>query len=191
MSEFYYGQVIEYVDGTRDLYFEEARRWAKANNAHFVEQESFERDVTVEETYEEEVIHEAIYDDEGNLVQEEWSELVEKTREVVKQELVRPFKIVEMTLEEKQEEVRQTRASLYEQKKDPITCQIQALRDEEQTDEVVAEIENLKAERAAVVAEIKEQNPYPVEPIEKIEELPVEGNSVAEVIVSEMEMTEE
>lgn len=172
MSEFYYGQVIEYVDGTRDLYFEEARRWAKANNAHFIEQESFERDVTVEETYEEEVIHEAVYDDEGNLVQEEWSELVEKTREVVKQELVRPFKIVEMTLEEKQEEVRLNRASLYTQKKDPITCQIQALRDEEQTDEVVAEIENLKTERAAVVAEIKEQNPYPV-------------------VVSEMEMTEE
>ena len=182
MSEFYYGQVIEYIDGTRDLYFEEARRWAKANNAHFLEQESFERDITVEETYEEEVIHEAVYDDEGNLVQEEWSELVEKTREVVKQELVRPFKIIEMTLEEKQEGVRLTRASLYAQKKDPITCQIQALRDEEQTDEVVAEIENLKAERAEIVARIKEENPYP----EASEEQASDAEAPIEDVIDEL-----
>lgn len=117
---FYYGQIIEYVDGTRDLRFENARKWAKENNAHFLEIEP-------------------------------------------KEDGVRQFQIIELTYEEKQEEVRLTRASLYAQKKDPITCQIQALRDEEQTDEVVAEIENLKAERAAVVAEIKEQNPYPVD----------------------------
>jgi hypothetical protein len=144
---FYYGQIIEYVDGTRDLNFEAARKWAEENNAHFLEIEP-------------------------------------------KEDGVRQFKIIELTLVEKHEEVRLTRASLYAQKKDPITCQIQALRDEEQTDEVVAEIENLKAERAAVVAEIKEQNPYPVEPIEKIEELPVvEESSEAEVVVSETENT--
>lgn len=144
---FYYGQIIEYVDGTRDLNFEAARQWCDENNAHFLEIEP-------------------------------------------KEDGVRQFKIVELTLAEMQEEVRLTRASLYAQKKDPITCQIQALRDEEQTDEVVAEIENLKAERAAVVAEIKEQNPYPAEPIEKIEELPVvEESSEAEVVISETENT--
>lgn len=59
------------------------------------------------------------------------------------------------------EEVRQVRENLYREQKDPITCQIQSLRDEEQTEEVVAEIEALKIKRAEIVAEIKENNPYP------------------------------
>jgi hypothetical protein len=59
------------------------------------------------------------------------------------------------------EEVRQIRENLYREKKDPITCQIQSLRDEEQTDEVIAEIESLKIKRAEIVTEIKEANPYP------------------------------
>jgi hypothetical protein len=61
------------------------------------------------------------------------------------------------------EEVEATRRQLYIAQKDPITCQIQSLRDEEQTEEIVAEIEALKAERAEVVAKIKEENPYPTE----------------------------
>lgn len=61
------------------------------------------------------------------------------------------------------EEVAEKRRSLYIEQKDPITCQIQALRDEPQTDEIIAEIEALKIERAEVVAKIKEENPYPVE----------------------------
>ena len=61
------------------------------------------------------------------------------------------------------EEVSETRRQLYIAEKDPITCQIQALKDEEQTEEVIAQIEALKAERAEVVARIKEENPYPVE----------------------------
>lgn len=61
------------------------------------------------------------------------------------------------------EEVRQIRESLYREQKDPITCQIQSLRDEGQTEEVIAEIEALKIKRAEIVAEIKENNPYPVE----------------------------
>lgn len=64
------------------------------------------------------------------------------------------------------EEVAEKRRSLYIEQKDPLTCQIQALRDEEQTDEIIAEIEALKIERAEVVAKIKEENPYPVEPTE-------------------------
>lgn len=137
---FYYGQIIEYVDGTRDLNFENARQWCNENNAHFLEIEP-------------------------------------------KEDGVRQFKIVELTLVEVQEEVRLTRASLYAQKKDPITCQIQALRDEEQTDEVVAEIENLKAERAAVVAEIKANNPYPVEENTTVEEnASVDGYAVNDTV---------
>lgn len=61
------------------------------------------------------------------------------------------------------EEVQSTRAGLYTKYKDPITCQIQSLRDEEQTPEVIADIERLKAERAEIVAKIKEENPYPAE----------------------------
>lgn len=61
------------------------------------------------------------------------------------------------------EEVSETRRQLYIAQKDPITCQIQALKDEEQTEEVIAEIEALKVERAEVVAKIKEENPYPEE----------------------------
>lgn len=70
------------------------------------------------------------------------------------------FKIVaapELT----KEEVAETRRQLYIAQKDPITCQIQALRDEEQTEEIIAEIEALKVERAAIVEKIKSENPYP------------------------------
>lgn len=61
------------------------------------------------------------------------------------------------------EEVKASRARLYKELVDPITSHIQRLRDEEQTDDIVAQIEALKAERQAKIAEIKEQNPYPVE----------------------------
>ena len=61
------------------------------------------------------------------------------------------------------EEVSEIRRQLYIEQKDPITCQIQALKDEEQTEEVIAEIEALKAERYAIVSRIKEENPYPEE----------------------------
>lgn len=61
------------------------------------------------------------------------------------------------------EEVSEIRRKLYITQKDPITCQIQSLRDEEQTEEVIAEIEALKAERSEIVSRIKEENPYPEE----------------------------
>lgn len=61
------------------------------------------------------------------------------------------------------EEISEQRRQLYISLVDPLTSQIQRLRDEEQTDEVVAEIEALKAQRAEIVAKIKEENPYPVE----------------------------
>lgn len=37
MTEFNYNDIIEYVDGTRDLHFEEARQWCNENNALFLE----------------------------------------------------------------------------------------------------------------------------------------------------------
>lgn len=52
---------------------------------------------------------------------------------------------------------------------DPITAHIQRLRDKEQTEEVIAEIAELIAERDAKVEEIKARFPYPTDPIiEKI-----------------------
>ena len=116
---YYYGQIIEYVDGTRDLYFENARKWADENNAHFLEIEP-------------------------------------------KEDGVRQFKIVELTLIEKQEEVEQTRKQLYIAEVDPITAHINRLRDEELTPEVAAEIAELVEERKIKVEEIKANNPYPV-----------------------------
>ena len=64
------------------------------------------------------------------------------------------------------EEQQKARAEAYRLEKDPITCQINSLRDEEQTPEVVAEIATLVEERKAKVAEIKARYPYSEEVIE-------------------------
>lgn len=58
------------------------------------------------------------------------------------------------------EEQRQARANAYRDEVDPITSHISRLEDEEQTPEIVSELEVLKAERAAKVAEIKARYPY-------------------------------
>ena len=68
------------------------------------------------------------------------------------------------------EEVEATRRMLYIQHVDPITAHIQRLYDEEQTEEVVAEIDALKAERAMLVEKIKSENPYP-ETVEEVSNL--------------------
>ena len=85
------------------------------------------------------------------------------------------------------EEQQKARENAYKAEVDPITCHINRLKDEEQTAEVIAEIASLVEERKAKVEEIKQRFPYPVEPIEKIEELPV----VEEEVVSKMENVEE
>lgn len=59
------------------------------------------------------------------------------------------------------EEQSANRERAYQQTVDPITCHISRLTDEEQTEEVKAEVQALKSERAAKVAEIKAQFPYP------------------------------
>lgn len=58
------------------------------------------------------------------------------------------------------EEQAEKRRQAYILEKDPITCQIQSLKDEEQTEEVIAEIEELKVERNEVVEDIKTRYPY-------------------------------
>lgn len=59
------------------------------------------------------------------------------------------------------EEVAETRKQLYTKLVDPLTSQISRLKDEPQTEELVAEIETLKVERSELVTKIKEENPYP------------------------------
>ena len=53
MTNFTYNQTIEYIDGTRDLNFEAAQRWAQEHGT------SFEEDVSKREPYEQE--HEETY----------------------------------------------------------------------------------------------------------------------------------
>lgn len=52
------------------------------------------------------------------------------------------------------------RAQAYQAEIDPITSHIQRLRDAEQTEEVVTEINQLISERSEKVAQIKERFPY-------------------------------
>ena len=74
----------------------------------------------------------------------------------------RQFEIVAIPEHEPtREEQRQNRAEAYRIEKDPITCQIQSLRDEEQTPEIEQEIADLIQERAEVVADIQARYPYP------------------------------
>ena len=60
-----------------------------------------------------------------------------------------------------EEEIRQLRANAYALEVDNITAHISRLRDEEQTEEVIAEISALIEERALKVEEIKQRYPYP------------------------------
>lgn len=59
------------------------------------------------------------------------------------------------------DEIKEMRAAAYQQEIDPITSHISRLRDAEQTEEIVAGIAELIAERDAKVAEIKQRYPYP------------------------------
>ena len=63
------------------------------------------------------------------------------------------------------EEQKEARAKAYQAEIDPITSHIQRLRDEEQTEEISAEIAELIAERNKKVEEIKVRFPYPTDPI--------------------------
>ena len=58
------------------------------------------------------------------------------------------------------EDIRQKRFDLYVQFIDPITAQIQRLRDEEQTQDLQNKILALQEERSAKIKDIKEKYPY-------------------------------
>ena len=89
-------------------------------------------------------------------------EIHEISPAITEQGSIRQFQVVEKTIHiPTHEEQRQARAEAYRLEKDPITCQIDSLRDEEQTPEVIAEIEKLKQQRSEVVSEIQERYPYP------------------------------
>lgn len=60
-----------------------------------------------------------------------------------------------------EEEQRQKRAEAYREEKDPITCQIMSLRDEEQTPEIIEKIDELLKKRSDIVKDIQERYPYP------------------------------
>lgn len=62
-----------------------------------------------------------------------------------------------------EEEQRENRARAYQEEVDPITSHIQRLRDMEQTEEIIAKINELIEERSQKVLEIQERFPYPVE----------------------------
>lgn len=61
-----------------------------------------------------------------------------------------------------EEEQRQKREQAYTLEVDPITCHIDRLKDEEQTQEIEQEIADLKQERSDKVEDIKRRYPYPV-----------------------------
>lgn len=58
------------------------------------------------------------------------------------------------------DEQSEKRRQLYLTEIDPITAHINRLKDEEQTEEVIAEINVLKTERTAKIDKIKEHYPY-------------------------------
>lgn len=70
----------------------------------------------------------------------------------------------EPSIAEKNEVIRSTREMLYRGNVDPLTSQISRLRDDVQSPEVEQEIQDLMVKRSALVAEIKENNPYIEEP---------------------------
>ena len=70
------------------------------------------------------------------------------------------FKVEKHKIEYTHEMIESFRQVAYAQEVDPITAHINRLRDEEQTDEIIAEIDELKEERKQKVQEIKERFPY-------------------------------
>ena len=67
------------------------------------------------------------------------------------------------SIEQLTEEVRVERERRYVSEVDPLTAQINRLRDEEQTPDIIARIEEVKLQRSEKVAQIKAENPYPEE----------------------------
>ena len=97
-----YNDIIEYIDGTYDENFNTARQWCKDNNATFDELIEERKEVEIEKTrtvesFEEQIIP-AVYDADGNLIEEEKTEPVAviKEEKYTETELHRFFKINEI-----------------------------------------------------------------------------------------------
>ena len=99
---FNYNDIVEYIDGTYDTHFNEAHKWCKDNNATFDELIEERKEVEIEKTrtvesFEEQIIP-AVYDADGNLIEEERIEIVPVAKEetYTETELHRFFKINEI-----------------------------------------------------------------------------------------------
>ena len=135
--EYYIGQIFE------GMYPSEAAKWCNENGAMMVELDPITKEV--EEEYEE---------------TNENDEIETKTRVVEKEFRVFQIQEIPVVIPTKEEQSRR-REIAYCSMVDPITSHISRLRDQEQTEEVIAEIERLIAERDEKVAEIKRRYPYP------------------------------
>ena len=93
--------------------------------------------------------------------------------------------VCEVPFDQQVEEVRQARANAYKTEVDPLMSEYNRKNTFNLFEE--GEEEKLLADIEAKVEEIKQRFPYPIEPIKKIEELPV----VEEEVVSKMENVEE
>ena len=96
MTEFTYNQTIEYIDGTRDLNFEAARRWAAEHGA------TFEEDVSKREPYNEKRIETYLNPETGAEEQKEVDYPTLKRFFVIGDE-PQPYTPPEPTVEELQE----------------------------------------------------------------------------------------
>lgn len=66
----------------------------------------------------------------------------------------------QLSIEEQNRLIEAKRRALYVERVDPLTAQIGRLLDEEQTPEIMAEIDALRAERSNRVSQIRQENPY-------------------------------
>lgn len=166
-EEFYIGQIFDGV------YPPEAAVWCNANNAFIIKTGSVMRVVSeeYEETVQTPIKYSAIthieIDEDGNeheiIDEPEHEEIIEevvvKTREVEKE--VRQYQIVatpEPTVEEKNEQIRKTRAALYTKHVDPLHAQktkdiIMGEWSDEKEQEYIAKVKKL-------TIKIRDENPY-------------------------------
>lgn len=149
-EEYYIGQIFE------EMYPVEAAEWCNTNKAMMVEIDPITKEA--EEEYEEfETVVVPATDEEPEHTEQQ---IVTKTR--MAEKTLRRFEIQAIPSHvPTYEEQKERRASAYQAEVDPITSHIQRLRDKEQTEEVIAEINELIVERDARVEEIKERYPYP------------------------------
>ena len=108
-----YGDIIEYIDGTFDVKFNEAEKWAKNNGADFVELLDRRELLKEDEEYQEEVLVTKLkYDEDGNETGETYEELETITKTRPAGSLKRYFEIKAPSKEKKQYLVKQERNAL-------------------------------------------------------------------------------